>query len=106
MAQRPDDLTAAAPSCCEARLAVPGASVPPPGRFCIPLQKRCHRDRGLRDHALGDEVTVAMCFDAGVQARLCSGARYTRRHIGRLPTMPARPAKRSAQVRARQWNKA
>ena len=45
-------------------------------------------------------------FSHRVLACLCSGARYTRRHIGRLPTVPARPAKRSAQVRARQWNKA
>ena len=41
-----------------------------------------------------------------LQAFLASpwfSARYTRRHIGRLPALPARP---SAQVRARQWNRA
>ena len=45
-------------------------------------------------------------FSQRVLACLCSGARYTRRHIDRLLAVPARPAKLSAQVRARQWNMA
>ena len=45
-------------------------------------------------------------FSHRLLACLCSGARYTRRHIGRLPTERERPAKLPAQVYAKQWNMA